>query len=923
MNEIDNPSAHGTGLIDDPRGKDGRAADFMNAAYDIFMALDGGLNLTWINAKGLDLLGYKASQLVGKDWFEKIVPRDLGHQVRSDLDDVLAGKSSPGEDFVFPVKTRNGESFMMCWHYAIKNDSTNRIVEILVAGKKTGTARSGLGCLGGERIFQASPVSLWIEDYTPVVRAVRSLKVKNIRELNQFLREHPDFTRDMLAEIKVLDVNPAALRLHEAKTKDELFGSLEKICLPETVTLFQRQIRAVFKGKTFFHAQTAIRTLKGRRRFILLWIQLKTAPDGTVFSIVSHVNITRQKKLEKRLRQSEKIFRSVLQMAPIGFGMMHIDGRIIKVNDVLLKILGYALDELRQMDISQFCHPDDFQKEQRLLNKIVTGELDHYRMEKRVVTRTGITKWVNLACAKVDRLDEKKTGLFAFVEDITARKEFEEAIVRTKTLLEKAEILSNQGSWEWDLINDCWMVSDNWRKIHGIEKRTVLTEDVINGIYEKDRSATDAAIREAMNGKQIDDIEFRIVRRDNGKIRHVKVSGQVFFDEGKRPVKILGIVQDIHRQKKNQEKLVTSERKFKDLFAHIPIATFIYQIQGNDFVLKDINKAALTLTSGMAENLIQQPISNIFQDRPDIEEGFKKCVETQKVVRRIGQYRTKSTGADLFLIIHCSYVQPDMVIMHWVDITDQKKMEAELIYAKEAAERANHAKSQFLANMSHEIRTPINAIYGFSQILRDRDYGPLNEKQIEYMGYIMDSIQRLMLLINDILDISKIEAGKVTILRKPFSVRKLMDRVVMETRDLISEKNLALKVHIDPAIPESVAGDKYRIEQVLKNLVGNAVKFTEKGGIELGVDMASETELVFMVKDTGIGVPREHLPRLFDTFYQVDSGFTRQYPGTGLGLAICRELVTKMGGRIWVESKAGLGSRFYFTVQADREAKQE
>ena len=923
MNEIDNPSAHGTSRIQDPWGKPGRAADFMHACYDIFIALDQGLSLTWINARGLDLLGYKASQLVGKNWFETVVPRDFRHQARSDLDEVLAGKSLPEADVVYPVKTRNGESFMMRWHCVIKKDPANRIVEILSAGKKTGAARPGLGRFGAERIFQASPVSLWIEDYTPVVRGVRNLKARNIHELNHFLREHPDFAKDLFAEIKVLDANPAAVRLHEAETKDELFGSLEKVCLPETVTMFHRQIRAVFKGRSFFHAQTVIRTLKGRFRFILLRIQLKTAPDGTVFAIVGHVNITRQNKLEKKLRQSEKTFRSVIQMAPIGFGMVHTDGRIIKVNDALVQILGYAPDELRQMNIGQVSHPDDFQKEQSLLNKMDTGELDHYRLEKRVITRTGKIRWVNLASTKMDYLNVKNPIFFAFVEDITARKECDEAIVRTKTLLEKAEILSNQGSWEWGLVSDRWMVSDNWRKIHGIEKKTVSTQDIFDSIYEKDRSHTDATIREAINGKQIEDIEFRIVRRDNGAVRYVKVSGQVFFDEEKRAVKILGIIHDIHSQKKSQEKLITSERKFKDLFTHIPIATFIYQIQGDDFILKDINKAAQKFTSGLDNRLIDKPISILFRDRPDIAEDFKRCVQTKRVIRRIGQYRAKSTGAELFLNIQCSYVQPDMVIMHWVDITDQKKMEAELIYAKEAAERANHAKSQFLANMSHEIRTPINAIYGFSQILRDCDDGPLNEKQVEYMGYIMDSIQRLMVLINDILDISKIEAGKVTILRKPFSVPMLMDRVVMEARHLIPEKNLALKVHIDPTIPESVAGDEYRIEQVLKKLVGNAVKFTEKGGIELGVDMASETELLFMVKDTGIGVPQKDLPRLFETFYQVDAGFTRQYSGTGLGLAICREQVTKMGGHIWVQSKVGEGSSFYFTIQVGREEKQD
>ena len=251
------------------------------------------------------------------------------------------------------------------------------------------------------------------------------------------------------------------------------------------------------------------------------------------------------------------------------------------------------------------------------------------------------------------------------------------------------------------------------------------------------------------------------------------------------------------------------------------------------------------------------------------------------------------------------------------DITDKKHAEKELMLSKEKAEAANKAKSLFLANMSHELRTPINAMLGFSQILQDQHIGPLNKRQYEYLENIIESSKRLLALIDDILDLSRVEAGKIEITKAVFNLYKLMKRIETTYSFMVTQKGLRFQVKVQPDIPKYFMSDEYRLEQVLKNLISNAVKFTRQGKIEVFVHMKTENELLFEVHDTGIGIPKDKKDSLFDKFFQADSSYAKKFSGAGLGLAISKELVELMGGRIWLESDEGQGSTFFFTLKVD------
>jgi signal transduction histidine kinase len=243
---------------------------------------------------------------------------------------------------------------------------------------------------------------------------------------------------------------------------------------------------------------------------------------------------------------------------------------------------------------------------------------------------------------------------------------------------------------------------------------------------------------------------------------------------------------------------------------------------------------------------------------------------------------------------------------------EQRHAASELGRLNQQLAQTSKAKSEFLANMSHELRTPMNAILGFTEMVLDGLYGDVPTELKEPISDIQVNGRHLLRLINDVLDLSKIEAGRMQLALGEYSVREVVDIVYISLRSLAAEKGLEFVINVPEDLPVAY-GDNGRLTQCLMNLAGNAIKFTKQGRVEIGVELVN-SELIYRVSDTGIGIPKEEIQNVFAEFRQIDATVTREFGGTGLGLSITKRFVEMHGGRIWVESEIGRGCTFFFAV---------
>ena len=407
----------------------------------------------------------------------------------------------------------------------------------------------------------------------------------------------------------------------------------------------------------------------------------------------------------------------------------------------------------------------------------------------------------------------------------------------------------------------------------------------------------------------------------------------------------LHIAIEIALSKHNMEKrLRESEERFRRLSDAAFEAVAIHEMD----IIVEVNQAATDIFGYTPEESLGRSILNFLtpESRMIAKERIFSREETPfevEVVRKDGSTRiVEIRGRPI--PHHGGSAQ----VTAFYDITDRKQMEFELLKAKEAAETANQFKSEFLANMSHELRTPLNAIIGFSEVLQDGFFGELNKKQNEYVNDILGSGRHLLSLINDILDLSKVEAGKMDLVLSEFSPRILLDDAARLIKERSNRHGISVELQIDNTLC-SLAADHRKVKQIIFNLLSNAVKFTPDGGViilsaealsvrnghirtsdgrdftvpmEKNIQLLTHKELIkISVKDNGIGIVPEDQEKIFDEFRQIRGGITDKTPGTGLGLSLSKRFVELHGGRIWVESAGeGEGSEFIFVIPRKQES---
>ena len=401
-------------------------------------------------------------------------------------------------------------------------------------------------------------------------------------------------------------------------------------------------------------------------------------------------------------------------------------------------------------------------------------------------------------------------------------------------------------------------------------------------------------------------------RKDGGLYATERTITPVLGDDGQL-THVVTIFQDITARKEAQAEADTQRRYFETLFQGSPVAIVLVSA---DYLIQTCNPAFERLFGYARQDIIGGNIDTLIV--PAVEQGtalgYSQSARQGVLVHAVSQrMRRDGTLVDVEILtapVTVNGAQVGMLALYH-DIS-------ELVHARREAETAVEVKAEFLATMSHELRTPLNGVIGMTSLLLDT---PLNEEQHTFVETLRASGATLLTVINDILDFSKIEAGKMSLEHRPFALDECIESALDLLAAKAADKGLELAYLVQPGVPNRILGDITRLRQVLVNLLGNAVKFTDAGEVvvtvsgELRDDGAYDVH--FAVRDTGIGIPHERLGRLFQAFSQVDSSTTRKYGGTGLGLSICRSLVQLMGGRIWVESTAGQGSVFHFTIRGE------
>jgi signal transduction histidine kinase/ActR/RegA family two-component response regulator len=536
-----------------------------------------------------------------------------------------------------------------------------------------------------------------------------------------------------------------------------------------------------------------------------------------------------------------------------------------------------------------------------------------------------------------ERLREKEninTKLLNIMKDIeTSKLELEKnnaELVLTKeklnsnlNRLNKIGELAKIGEWELNLTDNSIYWSDEVCKIHEVPLGFIPTLQAAIDFYDEESlPIIKKAVSEAMEFGKSYDIELSIITA-KGKTKYVRSFGDTKKDLDGKVICVYGAFQDISETKGTQKLLEQAQ----EIVDNIQIGLHLYKLEDldDDSTLRLIfaNPASEEITELKLDDIIGKTIDEAFPDLRalNIPQRYADIVREKTVKSFEDIYYEDSQLPKAAYSVKAFSLPDNCVCVAFEDITLRKKTEIEIIKAKEQAETSNIAKSQFLANMSHEIRTPMNGIMGFLDLLLN--YTSLSEEQTDFVKEAKNASDNLLQLINDILDISKIEADKMKIENISFNLGATVESSVSLFVPKINEKNLEIHILIKPNVPEKVIGDPAKLRQILNNLISNAVKFTHDGEITINIETVScnlnnKVKIKFEIKDTGIGIATDSISRIFDPFTQADGTTTRKYGGTGLGLAIVKKLITLMEGEISVESNVNRGTTFSFYAIFDK-----
>ncbi len=616
------------------------------------------------------------------------------------------------------------------------------------------------------------------------------------------------------------------------------------------------------------------------------------------------------KKANQNLEQK---YRLLFEKSPVGIFQYDNNALIIDCNDRFVEILKSQREKIVGLDMHNL-------KDKSVLNACldaISGVQGFYEGIYHVTTSDAVI-YVSLKTVPftMDGTDDVLGGI-GIVEDITERVKADEVLkkkeqdfrILSSLTTDAASVLSfnPDGTFNRQWLSDSLLHTVGYSpdEIDSFEKwaKIVHSDDILP--YKE-------AVGKIMQGQKVS-LDFRIIDK---KRRIFWVNNTVFpeYDESGKPVRLISALKDITAEKE-AEIALDYQRNLLDTIINIaPVGIWLSKPDGSyPIINKNFSEligygtSMFSMTPAEIEHCRKSDDIALKSDEPiEVEEDIT-FTDGNKHTIKVFKRRVFDVNGSVLGVLGIS-----------TDITERKRYEKALVEALEKAEESDRLKSAFLANMSHEIRTPLNGIIGFSKYLRN--FPDTNrEETLKFLNIICNSADHLLNLINDIIDISKIEVGQLKIAPESINLNALLNEIYTfyySANPDLSKRGVSFRITTSLSdVESSIVADKVRLRQILNNLIGNALKFTKEGSVEFGYELTTDKNYVrFFVKDTGIGIPKDKVELIFQRFRQADIDITKKFGGTGLGLAISKSLVDLMGGNIWVDSQPEIGSTFYFTL---------
>lgn len=746
------------------------------------------------------------------------------------------------------------------------------------------------------------------------------------------------------SKFKIEEFNPAFQKMLGYEPEELKCFPISEITHPEDRHDFVDGLDDLFHGrKSMFQSEKRC----VRKDGAIIWTRCMITAAGTIGNRMQKLiaiieDVTDKREAEEALRKSEERLKATVSYTSVGIANIALDGHFIDCNPAFASMIGYTRQECLKLHVKDITVPKFLSESLQGIERLVEGQTPFVRMNKKFRRKDGSELWVQSTLSLTRQVDGEPANIVAVAEDISQRMKFESVLKKHKKRLSLAIAVSKVGFYDWDVVTNRIELSQQLCKDLQCATRHLSIEEALAYVYPPDISELDNLMENGVFPSRPLRCEVRFVRKDK-EIIWMELRGQMILNPEGCPVKIFGTTLDITERKRLDETLRQNEENLRIMEERVRIATEAAQVGIWDF---DFESESLSLSNRA------KAIFGFRKDEAVDLEQLKDCLlpeDKQKVLVGLenaldplgsGSYQTNLRHTLPDGTVHWTMLRgqvlftgngparkPSRFTGALLDISEQQKLQEDLKASKIAAEVANATKSEFLANMSHEIRTPLSAIIGFADLLEASEIK--HPDQDEYLTIIRRNAHALMHIIDDILDLSKVEAGHLAIEILDVSLYQLIEEVLGIFQDKAKKKGIYLHHSIDASVPKLISSDPTRLRQILINLIGNAIKFTERGGVEVDVvalpGPAANRRISIKVKDSGIGLTEVQKSKLFQPFSQADTSTTRRFGGTGLGLFLSKRLANALRGDIQVlDCEPNRGCTFEFAfVAKEPTPKQE